>query len=77
MSESNQHLVLVQKMYHWICNNLLNSDSGCIMVDLPSVSSKAKPPKTLDDFRPDLYAYEIDTNVLIIGEAKTYNDLEN
>lgn len=76
MAESTQHIILVQKMYEWVCNNILNCDSGCVLVDLPEVCRDAKPPKVVNEFKPDLYAHEIGRDILIIGEAKTYDDLE-
>lgn len=76
MAESNQHIVLVYKMYEWVCSNLLYGDSGSVMVDLPEIKKASKPPMIVNDFRPDLYALQIKSNILIIGEAKTAKDFE-
>ncbi len=74
MAESETHIYLVRLLYKWICSNLMNNDSGCIYSDLPETSSFSKPQKVINQYRPDIFAER--GNVLIIGEAKTENDLE-
>lgn len=74
MAESDTHIVLVRLMLSWISSNLLDNDSGSILVDLPETNAKTKPQPVIDQYRPDIFVYY--KEILIIGEAKTERDLE-
>jgi hypothetical protein len=76
MPESEQHIMLVRKMYAWVCDSLFNGDCGYVYVDLPEISKFAKPPSLSSGVRPDLYAKRFDYDLFVIGEAKTAEDIE-
>ncbi len=75
MAESEMHINLVRLMFAWTSEHLLNNDHGSVFIDLPETKTFAKPPPIIDQYRPDLYSLK--NNVLIIGEAKTTNDLDS
>lgn len=72
MSESFQHQQLVQLLKKEVVKLIPSGCQGLIQQD--SSDSLALPPKTIEGYRPDIYyCFE---NLLIIGEAKTANDVE-
>ncbi len=72
MAESRDHMIYVDCLYDFVCSLVPESTRVLIHVDKPD--SVSKPPKISDGFVPDLfYMHE---NLLIIGEAKTANDIE-
>lgn len=76
MAESEHHIILVRILYNWVIENLFGGDSGVIYVDLPEISKHGKPPNLSSGVKPDLYAKRALDKLLVIGEAKTGNDLE-
>lgn len=76
MAESSTHSLLVKLLTEWIANNLLNGDHGHLLVDSPERSPQQKPPK-INGFVPDVYMSNSGEHKLIIGEAKTANDIES
>ena len=72
MPESIQHHQLVQILKKEVQAIVSSDQWGLIQMDSPESSSP--PPKTIDGYRPDVY-YQFE-NLLVIGEAKTSNDVE-
>jgi hypothetical protein len=72
MAESFQHQQLVQLLKKEVLELIPSGCQGLIQQDTPA--SMALPPKTIEGFRPDIYyCFE---GLLIIGEAKTSDDVE-
>ena len=72
MAESSQHILLVENIVLYITKNINNIVSSLILIDSPD--STYKPKAVINGYIPDLY-YNF-KNFLIIGEAKTDNDVE-
>ena len=75
MPESILHRNLVLGIRNWIALKYFSGDIGPVFVDLPEHRPKAIPPKLID-FMPDVFVYESNGIGPIVGEAKTYKDLE-
>lgn len=76
MGESAAHIKLVDMMAEWVSKKYLEGDKGIILLDSPASSSEMKPP-IIYNFVPDLYVPALGDDFLIIGEAKTFKDVEN
>ena len=72
MAESNQHILLVNNIVSYIKQNVQDIIASLLLVDLPD--SVYKPQSVFNGFIPDVY-YNFKEK-LIIGEAKTDNDVE-
>ncbi len=72
MSESKQHILLVEQMNQFVCQNIIGDNSSLLYIDSPE--SSYKPRSIINGFIPDLY-YNFNGK-LIIGEAKTDFDVE-
>lgn len=70
MSESEEHRELVRNARHVVNTLYPNTDP---VVDLPQRPGDELPP-TIGGHRPDLYFSR--AGLLVIGEAKTYRDLD-
>lgn len=69
MSESQKHIELLKECLHVITE--LVSDDEKMLIEYDSSETK-RPPRVIGGFIPDVfYCYK---GVLIIGEAKTYDD---
>ncbi len=76
MSESHTHAALVQQLASWMAETYFQGDSGRLFIDSPFCDRHKRPP-IIGEFVPDIFA---ETNLprrIIIGEAKTKNDIEN
>lgn len=71
MSESRAHLDLVLKAVSYIKEIVPEEYQGLIYFDSPDT---VRPPKIENNYVPDVYYCYKD--LLIIGEAKTYEDFE-
>ena len=71
MSESHLHIQLVRHLSNWITNFCTPEEVLFLEIDLPETNNK---PKFINSFRPD--ALLTLKNKIIVGEAKTSNDLE-
>lgn len=72
MAESNDHINYVRKIVKYV-SLLISADiNSVVLVDLPECSNR--PDRTIGNFIPDLF-YK-DTRCMIIGEAKTENDID-
>lgn len=72
MGESLKHISLINIMKEYICSKE-NVDKALLFVDDPADRKNAPP--TINGYRPDIY-YDFN-GLLIIGEAKTKDDLLN
>ncbi|MBT7928394.1 hypothetical protein HN682_00560 [Candidatus Peregrinibacteria bacterium] len=75
MGESINHIQLVENIYKWVSQSLFNGSGVSILVDRPESRIGERPP-TISGFIPDLYVENAPDKLLVIGEAKTYKDLE-
>lgn len=72
MGESVKHVDLINLMKSIICSKE-DVDTALVLVDDPS--DRKNGPPTINGFKPDLY-YDFN-QLLVIGEAKTKDDLLN
>ena len=72
MSESAQHQQLVRLIIEDVVKEIGTSNTALIATD--AVDGYALPPLTTEGFRPDVYY--LFNNRMIIGEAKTSDDIE-
>jgi hypothetical protein len=75
MAESIKHLELVVALVRCAPRHLHGSEHHSILHDLPGPIGCDKPPK-IGAFRPDVYAADVPTTTVVIGEAKTADDLD-
>lgn len=73
MAESLEHMTYVRKMVDYIPSFLTDFTQRLLFADLPGFM--AKTPKVIGGSIPDLF-YN-DFNTVVIGEAKTPNDIDN
>ena len=73
MAESHNHMNYVRKIVEYVKDIPTDFISRYLLVDLPDFPERPTP--TLDGYIPDVL-YK-DTNIIIIGEAKTIRDVEN
>tara|TARA_B100000315_G_scaffold256356_1_gene302078 strand:+ start:890 stop:1303 length:414 start_codon:yes stop_codon:yes gene_type:complete len=73
MPESSEHMGLVQELVEWT-NIYFKNKNIIISSDTPD--SSQKPPK-IGRYIPDLYAKDLSTGEILIGEAKRITDLTN
>ena len=72
MGETSKHIDFVYLLKK-VVENDKRIDHGLVYIDTPE--SRNNCPPIINGYKPDLY-YEFD-GILIIGEAKTKNDLNN
>ena len=75
MSESTQHIELVGRIIPYISTNLTHLDGLVVIHDLPSSLGDEKPPR-VGGYVPDVYGIRTPATFTVIGEAKTFQDLE-
>ena len=73
MAESKIHMDYVKRIVQYITEHVSLSNNDYIGIDLPE--SPLKPIQIIVDVRPDVY-YK-NKSIIIIGEAKTENDINN
>ena len=74
MAESSKHTALVQVIIGYIGREHAEAALG-IVNDL-SGPLYAEKPNRIDGYVPDVYAFDAPLTTVIIGEAKTQDDLE-
>lgn len=74
MPESACHASLVSALVQWIATTYLAGDTGGILTD--SSTSNGKPP-AIGGFVPDAFVELAAQEIMIIGEAKSWRDLES
>lgn len=72
MAESIDHFRLVERICEFTKQIIPRGNSVLMFSDSPD--SKNKPPKVINGYIPDVY-YNFD-GLMVIGEAKTDNDIE-
>lgn len=72
MPESKEHIAYVNNLYNFVCEIVPENCKVLIYTD--SFNDKDRPTSVINGFIPDLY-YKFD-NMLVIGEAKTNNDVD-
>lgn len=70
--ESEEHRQFVRNAVEYISRKFL-LDENQMLIDLGGLGKT--PPKVIDGFRADIYVYT--PKYIIIGEAKTDNDISN
>lgn len=75
MPDSLNHTALLQRLHTYVQGTINPNQQIAILHDLPGLIGCEKPPY-IGQFRPDLYASDAPTSCVIIGEAKTAQDLE-
>jgi hypothetical protein len=74
MSEGTLHSRLVLTLLEKI--QVSRSKAWSVFSDFKGDVTQWDCPPALSDFRPDVYAREIGSGFLVVGEAKTPNDLD-
>ena len=74
MSESIIHINLVKGIKKWLIESNI-VDEAAIFTSLPESNTENKCPRFIDGREPDVYAKDLRSKLLIIGEAKTENDI--
>ncbi len=75
MAESNKHTALVHIIIDHIQRSFADKLALAILNDL-STARHAEKPSRIGGFVPDVYAFDAPLTTVIIGEAKTADDLE-
>jgi hypothetical protein len=75
LAESIQHTALVQIIIKYIAREHAQIAALGVVNDLSS-PLHAEKPNRIDGFVPDVYAFDAPLTTIIIGEAKTRDDLE-
>lgn len=75
MAESVKHTALVQAIISYIGREHMHLTGLGVINDLSSPLHAEKPHR-IDGFVPDVYAFDAPLTTVIIGEAKTQDDLE-
>jgi len=75
LAESIKHTALVQIIISYIGREHAHLTALGVVNDLSS-PLRAEKPNRIDGFVPDVYAFDAPLTTVIIGEAKTQDDLE-
>ena len=73
MAESKAHMDFVRRIVSYSGSNISMCDPALIQAELPEFY--ARTPRVIGGYFPDVY--HKGTNCILIGEAKTDNDIEN
>lgn len=76
MPESLEHTGLLHMLVKHVRTSHIGGEEVIFLHDLPGHIGCEKPP-AIGGFRPDLYVYNAPLRTVIIGEAKTFHDLDN
>ncbi len=76
MPETYQHKRLVKAMIEFVRNAYFNGDTSRLLVD-SAVSRHSGRTPDIGGFRPDLFANQLGSTAVILGEAKSIQDFEN
>lgn len=74
MGESRHHAELVAKIIVWAQDRHAECDGMCILLDSAG-SPPEKRPRPIGGYVPDVSIQTVPASFVIIGEAKTLNDL--
>ena len=75
VAESTKHTALVQIIISYVAREYGQIPALGIVNDLSS-PLRGEKPNRIDGFVPDVYAFDAPLTTVIIGEAKTQDDLE-
>lgn len=75
MSESITHQALVVRLVQWVTENVKNPGNAIVLSDASGAWRGDKPP-SIGPHTPDVFHKSIDGSEIVIGEAKTANDIE-
>jgi len=75
MSESRTHVALVSEIVSYVGKRYAEHQPLMILTDAAGVATDAKPPR-VNGFVPDVYAKAVGESFCIIGEAKTFRDVD-
>jgi hypothetical protein len=75
MSESADHVRLVDRIVIWLNNRYSDKQTLCVFRDGDFVGLTSRPP-IVNRFVPDIFAADTPPTFTAIGEAKTAADLE-
>jgi hypothetical protein len=75
VAESSEHLALVHVIIDYIGREHAHVEALGILSDLTS-PLHAERPSRINGFVPDVYAFDAPLTTVIVGEAKTGDDLE-
>lgn len=76
MSESDQHRSLVQALAWEISESSLWQNPPILYCDIQDGATIDMPP-IIGNNRPDVFARDLSEGIIVIGEAKTANDIDN
>lgn len=76
MGETRAHMELVNRCADWINKRYVGGDSNCILIERPDFPN-GKRPFNINGYIPDIMAIRTPEYELILGEAKTANDIDN
>ena len=75
MAESSKHTALVQVIIKYI-KYIGREHAGLGIINDLSGPLYAEKPNRIDGYVPDVYAFDAPLTTMVIGEAKTQDDLE-
>jgi hypothetical protein len=75
LAESLNHTALLDRLTMYVRHSIDAKPNFLILHDLPGAIGCEKPPM-IEGFRPDLYASNGALQTVILGEAKTANDVD-
>ena len=76
MTESREHANLVALLRRHVADGYCGGDTSKVLVDSSASKTTTRPPP-ITGYVPDVYALLDDTGRVVIGEAKSFRDLEN
>jgi hypothetical protein len=76
MSESADHVRLVDRIVIWLNEHYCNKPTLCIFRDGDFVGLTSRPP-IVNQFVPDVFAEDTPPTITAIGEAKIATDIES
>ena len=76
MPESEEHANLVAILHSYIADRFCAGEADRVLTDTVSGQSRMRPP-SVAGYIPDAYLMLNDCTGVVIGEAKSMNDLEN
>lgn len=74
MSESAEHIAMVERVLKHISKQYCETTGLYSLTDLPGQASKLRPP-VIGGYVPDIYCTDAHASIVAVGEAKTSRDL--
>ena len=76
MPESEEHSNLVAVLHRYIADRFCDGEVDRVFTDTMRSESRPRPPP-IEEYVPDAYAVLNEQGKVVIGEAKSFRDLEN